>query len=222
LLVPFRQLLLSRQAGLSRQEKLPRQAVLSRQELSSRLPHLHHEGPTSASTSLRVSGKRNDRHRAAELHWRVERHARSTMQKTKTGGVVDGIAFCLLSACETERARSTEVIELAKHEVTSFRTPRLSESFDSRGRISTQTEWETEYLSNEESIRRQLQKSKGDITIKGWTTKRISPQVYLAIYEVSVDGDERLWVFEVNLQGRIVRNVAADPALGAKYGYTSQ
>ena len=85
-----------------------------------------------------------------------------------------------------------------------------------------QTEWETEYLSNEESIRRQLQNSKGDITIKGWTTKKINQEVYLATYEVSVNSDEKLYVFEVNLQGRIVRNVASDPALGNKYGYTSQ
>ena len=133
-----------------------------------------------------------------------------------------GVALCLLSACGTEPARSKDAIELAKHAITSSRQPRLSPTFDfGSGDIQLQAEWETEYLSNEERIRRQLQNTQGNVAITGWSTRRIDRQTYLAIYEVSINGDTTLYIFEVNLQGGIVRNVADNPVLKERYGYAT-
>ena len=83
-----------------------------------------------------------------------------------------------------------------------------------------QTEWQTEYLSIEERIKRELQHTKGAIAIKGWTTRRIDLQIRLAIYEVSIDGNATLYIFEVNLEGGLVRNVLDDPVLKQRYGYS--
>lgn len=120
------------------------------------------------------------------------------------------VAIVLSIACEDRTAGSREAIELAKNQVVPFNRPTLVQ-------FGAPLELQTIYLTNEARIQQELQRTKGDVSITGWTSRRISRDVFLAVYEASVNGEEQRWVFEVNLTGRLVRNLADDPALQQKY-----
>jgi hypothetical protein len=121
------------------------------------------------------------------------------------------IAVVASSACTDGRARKN-AIELARTQITASSRPRLVLS-----PYPAPIEFETVYLSNEERIRQELQSVTGEVKISGWTTRRIDRDVFLAMYEVQINGEERKYVFEVNLTGRLVRNVSDDSFLSQKY-----
>jgi TonB family protein len=107
------------------------------------------------------------------------------------------------------RARSEAVIELVKRSRTLDRGDPVSPN-DPRPTRNLRT--------NEEEIRAQLEKLKGDLRIVGWEAFPSEQDAWLVQYSVFLNGQPRTWPFEANLRAQLVRYVIGDRVLEERYG----
>ena len=72
----------------------------------------------------------------------------------------------------------------------------------------------------EDTIKQWLKAKKGILRVHGWNAKKIDDQTYLVgyTYDEGPGSSSGGWVFEVNLNAEIVREVIGDPQLEQKYG----
>jgi len=73
------------------------------------------------------------------------------------------------------------------------------------------------HLDNNDAISSNLNILKGELNIKGWSSKKFSNQTYLVRYVYFHNGIEKSYNFDVNLNESIVRYVKDDPILLDKY-----
>jgi hypothetical protein len=71
----------------------------------------------------------------------------------------------------------------------------------------------------EEKIKGLLQARKGILEVHGWKTRKIDDQTYVVayLYDVGPASNTGGWIFEVNLEAKIVRPVLGDAELEKKY-----
>jgi hypothetical protein len=72
-------------------------------------------------------------------------------------------------------------------------------------------------LNNDFHIRAWIKTQTGDLRVIGWKASRIDDQTLLATYSIKQNSAVRNWVFEVQPDAELVRNVSGDAELEKKY-----
>jgi hypothetical protein len=72
-------------------------------------------------------------------------------------------------------------------------------------------------ITEEKFIRYKLSKETGEIKIIGWKIKKVNSQIYLVYYVYEKNNEIWYFPYEVNLDGKFVRNINNDEILKKKY-----